>query len=103
KPRTPPPPGDRFLATIYDYSNNRTVEVTGSLRAGRRLHIEDSGRQPWPTHEEFTDAVRIIRRHPELGPGLGEGRFRPYRPMPPLASLQLPDGRFERTIAVGLV
>jgi hypothetical protein len=102
KPQAPELPG-RFLATIYDYTNNRTLEVSGSLRARRRVQIEESGRQPWPTNEEFADAVRILRRHPELGPSLRDGRFRPYRPMPPLVSGQEPDGRVERTIAVGLL
>ena len=98
-----PPPSDRFLATIYDYTNNRTLSVTGSLRARRRLTIEESGAEPWPTYEEFNEAVRILRRDPDFGAAVREQRLRPYPPMPPLVGAQGPDGRFERTIAVGLL
>jgi hypothetical protein len=98
-----PPPSDRFLATIYDYTNNRTLSATGSLRARRRLTIEESGTQPWPTYEEFSEAVRILRRDPDLGAAVREQRLRPYPPMPPLAAEQAPDGRFERTLTVGLL
>jgi hypothetical protein len=103
KPRVAPAPADRFVTTGYDYTNDRALEVKGSLRAARRrLDIEDSAAQPWPTYEEFNDAVRILRRHPDLGPGLREGRLHPYRPMPPVVAAQRPDGRPERTLAVGL-
>jgi hypothetical protein len=80
KPRVAPAPADRFVTTVYDYTNDRALEVKGSLRARRRLDIEESAAQPWPTYEEFTDAVRIIRRHPDLGPVLREGRLRPTGP-----------------------
>src|SRR5206468_12059122 len=81
-----PPASDRFIATIYDYTNNRTLSVTGGLRAGRRLSIAESGVQPWPTYEEFSEAVRILRRDRHLGPALREQRLRPYPPMPPLVA-----------------
>ncbi len=93
----------RYLATIYDYTNNRTISVTGGLRSRRRLEIAVSGAQPWPTYEEFTDAVTILRRDPKLGPLIREGRLQPYPPMPPLAGAQEPDGSYERTLTVGLL
>jgi hypothetical protein len=40
--------------------------------------------------------------HPELREGLRDGRMVTYRPMPPLVGEQLPDGRVERAVAVGL-
>jgi hypothetical protein len=98
-----PPPSDRFLATIYDYTRNRTLQVIGSVRTPRRIRIEESGSQPWPTYEEFREAVRILRRDREFGAALREQRLRPYPPMPPLAGDQGPDGRFERTVTVGLL
>ncbi len=103
KGRAPRKPSDRFLTTIYDYTNNRTLAVTGSLASRNRLGVEVSGAQPWPTHEEFLAAVQIVRRDPELGTAVREGLLLPYSPMPPLAGEQLPDGRFERTITVGLL
>lgn len=42
-------------------------------------------------------------RHEQLGPGIREQQLQPYPPMPPLLGEQLPDGRTERTIAVGLL
>src|SRR5262249_464656 len=37
-----------------------------------------------------------------IGPEIRERRFAFYRPMPPLIEEELPDGRVERTLAVGL-
>jgi len=44
-----------------------------------------------------------LTRDKELGPSIREQRLQPYPPMPPLLGEQLPDGRTERTIAVGLL
>jgi hypothetical protein len=96
-------PPERFISTIYDYTNDRTLAVSGRLRSGRRLQIDESTAQPWPTWDEFQDAVRILRRHEKLGARLREGRLRPYPPMPPLVGSQRPDGTIERTLAVGLL
>ena len=39
---------------------------------------------------------------PSSGPALREGRLVPYRSMPPLVGDELPDGRVERVLTVGL-
>jgi translation initiation factor IF-1 len=98
-PATP----SRFRATIYDYTNNRTLLVDGRLARPRKVEITDSASQPLPTREEFEEAVQILMRHEQLGPGIREQQLQPYPPMPPLLGEQLPDGRTERTIAVGLL
>lgn len=94
---------NRFRATIYDYTNNRALFVTGSLAQPRKVEITESASQPLPTQEEFDEAVQILSRDRQLGPSVREERLQTYPPVPPLLGEQLPDGRIERTIAVGLL
>ncbi|MDQ5816880.1 MAG: hypothetical protein M3334_00680 [Actinomycetota bacterium] len=56
-----------------------------------------------PNREEFDEAVKILLEDEDLGPAIREQRLVPYRPMPPLIEAELPDGRLERTLAVGLL
>jgi hypothetical protein len=100
--RAPAKP-QRFGATIYDYTHSRTVFITGSLTQSRKLEITESGMQTLPTREEFEEAVAILERDRELGTKVREKRLQVYPPMPPLLGQQLPDGRTERIIAVGLL
>lgn len=95
----------RYRGTLYDYTNNRTIYVDGSLDDREPVEISESATQPLPSSEEFDEAVEILRQEPEIGPAIRAQRLRPYRPMPPLieAQSQLPDGRVERIIAVGLL
>lgn len=94
---------NRFQATFFDYTNNRTVFATGSLPEPMTLEMAESGLQPRPSQEEFDEAVSIVMDNPEIGEALRGERLRPYRPMPPLVGEELPDGRVERTVAVGLL
>lgn len=98
-----PRPPDRFRATIYDYTNDRTVFAEGSLRDRDKLQLSESGVRPLPTREEFERAAAVIGRHPELGPGLREGRLRPYPPMPPLVEDDEAGGGHRRVVSVGLL
>ena len=100
--RAPAPPS-RFRATIYDYTSNRTLLIDGRLAQPRKVEITESASQPLPTSEEFKEAVEILARDKHLGPGIREQRLQPYPPMPPLLGEQLPDGRIERMISVGLL
>jgi hypothetical protein len=103
KPDGPMPP-DRYRATIYDYTNNRVVLATGSLDDIQgSMEVSEAGHQPLSNREEFDEAVEILLEDEDLGPAIREQRLVPYRPMPPLIEAELPDGRVERTIAVGLL
>ena len=103
KPDEPPPP-DRYRATIYDYTNNRVVLATGSLDDIQgSMEVSEAGYQPLPNREEFDEAVEVLLEDDDLGPAIREQRLVPYRPMPPLVEAELPDGRVERTVAVGLL
>jgi hypothetical protein len=103
KPEGPPQPPTHFRATLYDYTNGRTVHATGSLESPGQLTIADSGVQPLPTREEFDEAARALLAQPEIAGLARQYRLRPYRPMPPLVVTEGPDGRTERTVAVGLI
>lgn len=100
--RIPPPP-KRYHATIYDYTNNRTILVDGRLDDRKHLEVSESGHQPLPTSEEFNAAVRILLKEPEFGPAIREQHLQPSPAMPPLINVELPDGRVERTLSVGLL
>ena len=60
----------RYRATYYDYTGNRAVYAEGSFGDIRGAKATVSARQPRPTSEEFEAAVKIVRRHKELGPQL---------------------------------
>jgi Copper amine oxidase, enzyme domain len=103
KPVEPMPP-DLYRVTIYDYTNNRVVLATGSLDDIQgSMEVSEAGHQPLSNREEFDEAVEILLEDEDLGPAIREQRLVPYRPMPPLIEAELPDGRVERTVAVGLL
>lgn len=98
-----PAPPTRFRLKVYDYTNGRTVQAVGSFAEPTRLEISESAEQPLPSREEFEEAVRAVLAHPEIAALVREHRLRPYPPMPPLVPTERPDGRSERTVAVGLI
>jgi hypothetical protein len=98
-----PAPPDRYRATIYDYDDNRVVVATGRLDDRESVEVLQAGYQPLPTREEFDEAVEILLEDLDLGPKIQDQRLTPYPPMPPLIDAELPGGRVERTVAVGLL
>ena len=84
-----PPPSDRVRATVYDYDNNRTVFLDGSLKAPNEVDISKSALQPQPSTEEFQEAVALLEKDQEFGATLREGGLRTYAPMPPLVQVEL--------------
>ena len=94
---------DHYLATVYDYTNNRTIFIKGSIGKREVLEIEESSIQPLPSPDEFAEAVEIIKKHKEFSSAMKENQLSAYQGMPAIITEELPDGRSERTIAVILV
>jgi hypothetical protein len=92
----------RFLAAIYDYNNNRTIGIEGNVEAPGADKITVSNEQPVPNDEEFEEALGIVSRDEILGAALSAGELKPYRPMPPVLYADVPGGKVERTVYVGL-
>ena len=71
---TPEPPDkthnpvlpERYRATVYDYTNNRSLLVEGALADPGNVEVTVSGAQPLPTDEEFDAAVAILPMGIEL-------------------------------------
>lgn len=93
---------DGIKATIFDYTNNRGFDCIGRLD-GAELQITPLVDQPHPDVDEFDAAVQIAARDKSLGPPIVAGELRPYHPMPPLVYSDVPVGKANRTIAVGLM
>jgi hypothetical protein len=104
--RKPIPPNS-FRATFYDYTNNRTIYADGHFdKENHKLkvvEISESNNQVLSSNEEFVEAVKILSNDKEIGPLINENKLQTYSPMPPLINTDLPDGRIERTLAVGLM
>jgi len=103
KPSEPPLPGDHYLATIYDYTHNRTLLIRGLLKKQEVLEVAESSLQPLPSAEEFEEAVAILEKDRHFGPALQKKRLVAHPAMPPLIGEELPDGRVERTLTVRLI
>lgn len=99
RPRQP----DRVQATVYDYKGHRTLEVRARLDGKGAPEVAETAHHPHVSPEEFAVAVEVVRRSRELGPALRQEQIRVYRPMPPVVAVELPDGRRERHVTVGLL
>ena len=89
-------------ATVYDYTNERTLVVDAGLQGHDGVTVHEAAKQPLPTTEEFEAAVEALSKDAELGPALGDEELVPYRPMPPLVLDEQEGGSVELTVAVGL-
>jgi hypothetical protein len=98
-----PRAADRIRATYFDYTGNRSVTVEAPFGDPANVTMTESADQPVPTREEFEAAVAVLAEDPRLGRLVGEGRAQPYEAMPPLVLNELPDGRIERVVTVGLL
>lgn len=101
--RARPSPPTKFRATLWDDGHHRALHVDGSLRDPRRAAVTESAVPPPPSDEEFAAAVKLIARDKAMSAALAAGHWQPYQPIPALHLEPLPDGRFERRIAVGLL
>jgi hypothetical protein len=80
-----PKPSERFLATFYDYTNNRTVLATGHPPA----ELAGAERIRTTPGRARGDAVQTLREDPRSDRRCA-GRLIPYQP-PPLVGRELPD------------
>lgn len=106
KPERPgafPAPPDRFEATVYDYTDARTVLVDAAIANPEGATAAVSDLEPPSSFEEFQEAVRVVAADPELGPLIDSGRLVPMRPMPAVGSAHGATGAPHRVVFVGLV
>jgi hypothetical protein len=94
---------DLFRATVYDYTNDRTLEAVGRVGDPRTLRIEESARQPLPSSEELDLAVRVLSQDEHWGHLLSAEGVRTMSYLPPLLNVELPDGRWQRRIGVVVI
>jgi hypothetical protein len=91
-----------FRATVYDYANQRTLEVVGDVDAPEQAEVQEFARQPLPSSEEFELAVDLLRQDPDWAQSIEEDvTLIPH--VPPVVALEQPDGRMHRAIGVVLV
>lgn len=93
----------QFRATLYDDRQRRTILVDGLLRDPKKLAISESAIPPAPSTEEYEAAVALLRRDEQFAPSMRAEHVQPYQPIPAMILTELPDGTFERQIAVGLL
>ncbi|MFI6815503.1 hypothetical protein ACIBG7_24060 [Nonomuraea sp. NPDC050328] len=94
-----PGPDAPFRATVFDPVGNRGVELRGTLDAPERAEVRPSAHRPWPTPAEQEAAAEILRADPGFPAG---DDVLVYRPMPPLADLERPDGTTVRRPTLGI-
>jgi len=97
-----PEPPTRYRATFFNYSTNRAYFVDGGFQEGPS-DFGASDDQPIPSPEEFEEAVAVLTKDPNFGPGLKDGTLQAYPPMPPLVDQNLPVAKVERTLTVGVM
>lgn len=95
-------PPTRFRATLFDYTNNRTVVAEGGFYDST-MEVTLSNIQPNPSPEEFQAAIEIVAADPDLGSAITGKKYEPYSAMPPLiADPAVIKGKPERTLSMGL-
>lgn len=93
------PGAERFQATIYDYTNDRTLIVEGDLAGREAVTVKEAAFQPIPSDEEFAEAVSILQKDARFAGLFKDKIVRPFRAMPDITVL---DGTTERLVNVGL-
>ncbi|KAL1923853.1 uncharacterized protein VTP21DRAFT_8833 [Calcarisporiella thermophila] len=91
-----------YLATVYDYTNNRAILIRGSIRNGKVNLVEESGLQPHPNNEEFEEAVEILRENGNFSYPLQHNLTNVFLDIVPTIIGEFPDGRTERILAMHL-
>ncbi|MFN2607628.1 MAG: hypothetical protein ABR511_06975 [Acidimicrobiales bacterium] len=94
--------GPRFTATVVDTVTGRAALVDGWLDDLGSPRTTPLGHQRPPTDDEHAWAVSVLADDRHLGPLLAADGTTTYRPTPPLANVEHPDGTVDRVIAVGI-
>ncbi len=121
-----PEPSKRFVATLFEYKNNRAIVVSGSLddldsaiamptgsggplapgefaAAADRVLADRALRQAITEDRPFDQAAaEPVPREAETVDSFESPKPTVYQPMPPLVDLELADGTTQRVIPVGL-
>lgn len=97
-----PSPSSAFIALVYDPQSTRAVRLHGRLDDVERASVTSTAYQPQVTEDEFADAVSAVLGNDELSTAIENDQMQAYRPMPPVANIENPDGTIERVVTVGL-
>ncbi|GAA5086425.1 hypothetical protein HNP84_003533 [Thermocatellispora tengchongensis] len=94
-------PGDdaEFRANVFDPVTNRGVELRGTLDRPEQALVLPTAYRPNPGQEELAAAAEILRADPRFPAG---DDVIVYRPMPPLADVENPDGTTTRRPTLGV-
>jgi hypothetical protein len=115
-----PPLAEQLVVTVYDYTDNRVLEIQGhiddpatepegfALSPEEALSLADVAvseyrGQPLPSDEEFLAAVEILSRNGAVGEAIAKNGLRAYQPLPPVVAAERLDGTAERVVTVGLL
>jgi hypothetical protein len=94
--------GPRFSSTVHDTTTGRAARVDGWFDDLESPVITPMPDQLPPGEDEHAWAVSTLAHDRELGPLLEQEGTVTYRPMPPLANVERPDGTVDRVITVGV-
>ena len=89
----------RFQATVYDYTNDRTLVAEGDLAGREAVTVREEAFQPIPSDEEFDEAVSILKNDNRFASLFKDKVVMAFRPMPDITVL---DGTKERLVNVGM-
>ncbi len=95
-------PPKRFIATFYDYTNNRVIEADGLYAGSVVDNVREAFYQPSPNEEEYELALQAVKADSRLGPGLANGSLITYAPMPPVIE-DSAVSRGDRIVTVGVM
>ncbi|MGI9032500.1 MAG: hypothetical protein ACR2HY_02230 [Acidimicrobiales bacterium] len=94
--------GARFTTVVHDTDTGRAALVEGWLDDLDSPFISPTANQWPPTEDEHAWAVSILAEHRDFSALMADPATTAYRPMPPLANVEHPDGTVDRVVAVGI-
>ena len=97
-----PEEGPRFTSTVHDTLTGRSVRVDGWLDDFESLALDPTSHQRPPSEDEHAWALSVLADDSEAGALLARDGAFAYRPLPPLANIEHPDGTVDRVITLGV-